>query len=89
MHGSKTHTPGGLAPTTTHIGSTYRVPHFARHVTHPGVCYVYAWCMCSTCGCGQPFNKHESKDIQAANRKYANPKIKFEAIKAKLKSKRT
>ena len=45
--------------------------------------------MCTTCGCGQPFNKHQEKDIQAANRKYANPKIKFEAIKAKLKSKRT
>jgi len=48
----------------------------------------YHGIMCSTCGCGQPFNKHEAKDIQAANRKYANPKVRFEAIKAKVRKKK-
>jgi len=81
MHGSKTHTPGGLAPTTTLIGSTYRIPHFARHVTHPGVYYVYAWCMCSTCGCGRPKDKHGEKTIAAANKKYS--KVKPKAKKKK------
>lgn len=27
--------------------------------------------MCLTCGCGQPFNKHGEKTLDAANEKYA------------------
>ena len=44
--------------------------------------------MCTTCGCGQPFNIHGEKDIQEANRKYADLKLKFEAIKDKVKKKK-
>jgi len=64
--------------------------HKVRHRRDMGSGFLlwYDISMCSTCGCGQPFNKHESKDIQAANRKYANPKIKFEAIKAKVRKKK-
>jgi len=43
--------------------------------------------MCSTCGCGQPFNKHGEKKISTTNQKYADPKIKFKASKPKTKKK--
>jgi hypothetical protein len=33
--------------------------------------------MCSTCGCGQPKNKHGEKTLAIANKKYASkPKAK-------------
>jgi hypothetical protein len=41
--------------------------------------------MCTTCGCGQPKNKHGMKTLKAANKKFAAKKAAPAKKKAKGK----